>query len=101
LAEAFLQPFNVIDGPRILEEDWTEARRIAKCVQKRNPAASRKLRREPNTGPRDLADSLITAIARRQNYDVFTRTKACLDNLDARAGKRFDGLMLLIDGKNR
>jgi predicted nucleic acid-binding protein len=79
LTEAFLKPFRLIDRRRILAEDWEEARRVSKYLPKQVHSSSRrKTRSEPNVQPRDLGDCLITAIARRLNYDVLTDDKGLI-----------------------
>jgi predicted nucleic acid-binding protein len=59
LARSYLGEFRIIDGGRILPEDWVEARRLAERV--------------PNDRkPRQLGDCLIRAIARRLKHEVLT-----------------------------
>jgi len=59
LLKAFLEPFQCIDGQRILADDWREAIRLAQRIPR-------------NGRPRDLSDCLIRAIADRLNHDVVT-----------------------------
>lgn len=62
LARAYLGEFRIIDQGRILPEDWGEARRLAERV--------------PRDGkPRQLADCLIRAIARRLRHEVLTHDR--------------------------
>jgi predicted nucleic acid-binding protein len=62
LREAFLRPFEVVDGHKTLPEDWKEARRVAK---------------HPGYQPRsrDLGDCLLVAIASRLNLEIKTDDK--------------------------
>jgi predicted nucleic acid-binding protein len=59
LARAYLQPFDLVDEGRILEQDWDEAKRIAHRVL-------------PDNSPRQMADCLIRAICKRLHLEVFT-----------------------------
>jgi predicted nucleic acid-binding protein len=59
LSQAFLEGFRLIDGGKVTEGDWDQARRLA--------------RRIPRDGrPRQLGDCLIPAIAKRLRFRVRT-----------------------------
>ncbi len=60
LARAFLAAFPILDQGRILRDDWEEALRRAQRI----PADGR---------PRDFADCLIRAIAKRFHCEVLTQ----------------------------
>jgi predicted nucleic acid-binding protein len=53
----FLEAFQLVDNGEVRREDWDEAKRLIQRV----PAAGK---------PRQLADCLIKAIAKRLRYDV-------------------------------
>jgi predicted nucleic acid-binding protein len=59
LARAYLQPFDLVDEGRILEQDWDEAKRIAQRVL-------------PDNSPRQMGDCLIRAICKRLHIEIFT-----------------------------
>ncbi|HEV3005704.1 MAG TPA: PIN domain-containing protein [Pirellulales bacterium] len=59
MAKAYLAALRIIDGGRILSEDWLDAQRRAERVPR-------------NGKPRHLGDCLIAAIAKRLRYDVQT-----------------------------
>jgi predicted nucleic acid-binding protein len=59
LARRYLSHFTVIDGGRILPDDWKSAAESAMRVPR-------------DHRPRQLGDCLIRAIADRMNYDVDT-----------------------------
>ncbi|HVX61524.1 MAG TPA: PIN domain-containing protein [Pirellulales bacterium] len=58
-SRAYLARLEIVDGGRILKEDWEKARQIAERVPR-------------NGKPRQLGDCLIRAIAARLKYDVQT-----------------------------
>lgn len=57
LTRAYLEPFDIIDGGHVLDQDWREARRLAEWIRR----GGRK---------RQLGDCLIRAIADRLNHEV-------------------------------
>ena len=59
LTRAFLDQFQIIEKGEILAEDWEQAKRFAAWVPR-------------DAKPRDLADCLLAAIARRLGYDPLT-----------------------------
>ena len=61
LTRTYLSRFMIIDGGRVTEEDWAEARRLAERIS-----------RGPDSRPRGAVDCLIKAIARRLRHDVRT-----------------------------
>jgi predicted nucleic acid-binding protein len=61
LTKTYLGRFAIIDGGRVTEEDWAEARRLAERIP-----------RGPDARPRGAVDCLIKAIARRLRHDVRT-----------------------------
>lgn len=61
LTRAYLRPFRNIDGGKVLEADWVEARRLIERIWPRQ-----------NPRPRGLVDCLIRAIADRLHYELWT-----------------------------
>lgn len=59
LYRAFLARFDVVDRGLISQQDWQRAEQFAAWVPR-------------DSKPRDFADCLIAAIARRMGYEVFT-----------------------------
>ena len=59
LARAYLDEFEIVDGGRILPDDWKVAKQIAQRILR-------------DHSPRQLGDCIIRAICKRLNLDVLT-----------------------------